>query len=745
MVEPKINVDLQWFDLKADPAKLEKAAEKWRGMGTKGDTVGDNLHKAANKVLDATGQEWKGDTRDTFETHKTALITSMTGTKGKANDVGGALDGLATLLRNRQGDLDSLKSKLRGRVANVISGNQITFSPANPKETKGVKDAVEAARGIRDGLDTQLGTHTSALTKAVGEWEAVSTKWKKYAADNAPAPFKLPPEADNGSQTIKLPDGTVIVNTGTGDEETDVRTDGDGNVIVTVDGKEYKYPPGTPIAIRGGEGDDNVSIKTGVDTDITVLGGEGKDQITDNDLPGQEASTGPRTVIGGDGSDSIVVNGENKNVSAGAGDDEVIAIGDDNNVSTGDGKDDVRTTGGYVSTGRADDFVRAGNHNDNPFLKDADVHDVTIFGGEGNEEIQGSTSETGDKISGGSGEDEIYGHEGGDLISGDADQDYIDGQDGNDNISGGEDTDTIYGLDGDDTIAGGSGEDYLEGAEGNDAVNGGTGDDVVSGGRGDDTLHGDDGTDVLYAGDGKDSVDGGEGDDKAFVQDEDRVATDKVASNGYAVSDTDTVKKVDIVDSNFVKVDGSDEFEDRVRADLNMLAGSENGSKMLTNLSDNVSKSHNDIWPGERELVINEFDEDNGTAHPGLDGFAGSDVNININPEYDSGNEKPPATVLYHELGHAYDYYNDTSDLGRHEDPNDPDYVREKKHFDLWGPEERVGAKNSERQAAGLPIDHDVDPNTPTRIDPDHPIEYTENGLRDEMNWGHRYHYGSPS
>ncbi|ADD39981.1 M91 family zinc metallopeptidase [Stackebrandtia nassauensis] len=741
MVEPKINVDSQWFDLKADPAKLEKAATHWRAMGKKGDDVSDDIHDAANVVLDGKGKEWKGDTRDSFETHKSDLVKSMATTKGKSDDVAGALDGLATLLRNRQGDLDTLKSKLQGRVANVINGNQITFSPKDAKETKGVMDAVAAARTIRDGLDTQMGTHKTALSTAATDWTAISDKWKKYAADNAPDTFKLPPEADNGPQSIKLPDGTVIVNTGTGDEKTKVHTDRDGNVIVTVDGKEFKYPPGTNIAVRGGEGDDDVTIDPSVKSDVTVLGGEGEDTVVDGGGPGSDPSTGSRTVLGGDGKDNIVVNGDNRNVSSGAGDDRVVALGDNNNVSTGDGKDDVRTTGGYSSTGRGDDFVRAGNHDD-PLYKDKPVHESTIFGGEGNEEIQGSTKD--DKISGGSGEDEIYGHEGNDLISGDGGQDYVDGQDGNDNISGGGDTDTIYGLDGDDTITGGSGKDYLEGAEGNDSVNGGTGEDVVSGGRGDDTLHGDDGNDVIYAGDGKDSVDGGEGNDKLLVQDGDNVASDKVASNGYSVNDTDTVKNVKIVDSSFIKVDGSDEFEDRMRADLNMLSGSENGTKMLANLEDKIDNSRDDYMPGERELVINEFDEDNGEALPGADGFFGHDVNLNINPEYDSGNEKPPSTVLYHELGHAYDYYNDTTDDGRHNDPKDPDYVYEKKYWDLAGPEERVGAKNSERQAAGLPIDHDGDPNTPTKIDPDHPIEYTENGLREEMNWGHRDQYGSP-
>jgi hypothetical protein len=49
-----------------------------------------------------------------------------------------------------------------------------------------------------------------------------------------------------------------------------------------------------------------------------------------------------------------------------------------------------------------------------------------------------------------------------------------------------------------------------------------------------------------------------------------------------------------------------------------------------------------------------------------------------------------------------------------------------------------------ERQAVGLPVDHDGDPSTPEQVDPDHPITYTENGLRREMGLPDRTTYGWP-
>ena len=43
------------------------------------------------------------------------------------------------------------------------------------------------------------------------------------------------------------------------------------------------------------------------------------------------------------------------------------------------------------------------------------------------------------------------------------------------------------------------------------------------------------------------------------------------------------------------------------------------------------------------------------------------------------------------------------------------------------------GDRNSELAATGLEIDHDGDPDTDPVIDPEHPEQATENGLRDEF------------
>jgi Ca2+-binding RTX toxin-like protein len=719
MAEPKINVDRRWWWLEADTGAIEKAATAWRDLGTDGEDAGDDLNTYAQKLYN---KDWAGDTRETYERHQKKLSRSLVATHKKAKRVATVLDNVASMLSTKQDNLITAESSITGAVSCTIGYDKITFAPKNAKQTKQVMDAITAAKSIRTEVDTALSAQNIDLTMALSDWETASLQWRSVADETAPSPFKLPPDV-GGTTVIQIPGGPVIVSTGTADEKTKVTTRPDGTVVVIVDGKEHTCPPGTPVVVRGGKGDDTIDIAPGTDTDVTVVGGAGKDTITAGDTVSGKAN-GHNTILGGAGNDEVLVNGDGNEVSTGAGDDEVRTFGNHNHISTGSGDDKVPAAGGnaYVSAGRGDDTINIG-HGD-PQFHDKKPSDGSnrIYGSDGDDYLNGGSGD--DVIDGGSGDDEVYAHGGEDQLFGGDGYDYIDGQAGNDYIDGGDGTDTIYGLDGDDDIHGGSDKDYLEGADGSDHIDGGTGDDVVSGGRGEDHLYGADGDDVIYGGDGKDDVYGGDGTDKTMVQTED------------GVIDGEDRHNVKIVDNSFMKVEGSQEFQDRIRADLDMLSGSENGSKMLTNLGDRVSDTHHDWKPGEREIVIHEYDEDNGSANPGSVPILGSDVSIHINPEYDSGDDKPPSTVLYHELAHGYDYLNDSQDGGRHNDPNDPDFVEEDG--------KREGAKNGERQAAGLPIDHDHDKKTPTRIDPDHPYEYTENGLREEMGWGHRDHYGTP-
>ncbi|MGA2498982.1 MAG: calcium-binding protein [Tepidisphaeraceae bacterium] len=89
------------------------------------------------------------------------------------------------------------------------------------------------------------------------------------------------------------------------------------------------------------------------------------------------------------------------------------------------------------------------------------------------------------------------------------------GGDGNDNIDGRNSPVPLFarGEAGDDTIRGSSRNDTLIGGDGNDLILGGSGDDILVGLRGSDTLRGGDGNDSLFGGEGSDRLDGGPGGD----------------------------------------------------------------------------------------------------------------------------------------------------------------------------------------------------------------------------------------
>ncbi len=86
----------------------------------------------------------------------------------------------------------------------------------------------------------------------------------------------------------------------------------------------------------------------------------------------------------------------------------------------------------------------------------------------------------------------------------------------NGTITGGNGDDKIYGNNADDFLFGGSGQDKLWGGENNDVLHGDGGTDRLYGGNGADTLYGDDGRDLLYGSTGDDILIGGAGRDYLY-------------------------------------------------------------------------------------------------------------------------------------------------------------------------------------------------------------------------------------
>ena len=100
--------------------------------------------------------------------------------------------------------------------------------------------------------------------------------------------------------------------------------------------------------------------------------------------------------------------------------------------------------------------------------------------------------------------------------------------------------DVMSGGDGNDTMFGMSGNDKMDGGAGNDRMWGNSGDDVLQGGAGNDDLRGGSGNDVLHDGDGNDTVRGDSGNDRIFAGEGDDAY---VGGSGFDTVDFSNARK----------------------------------------------------------------------------------------------------------------------------------------------------------------------------------------------------------
>jgi Ca2+-binding RTX toxin-like protein len=150
----------------------------------------------------------------------------------------------------------------------------------------------------------------------------------------------------------------------------------------------------------------------------------------------------------GDATDTIVVYGTSGN--------DVIAPGQNGIALNSDGDVDVTVNPGAfqleIRTFGGDDFVNgrgqggAGLHFLGP---------LTIYGGEGNDELVGSTEA-----------DKLYGEGGNDTVNAQASNDLLDGGPGDDFLTASEGNDTLLGGPGADNMSGGFGDDFIDADDG---------------------------------------------------------------------------------------------------------------------------------------------------------------------------------------------------------------------------------------------------------------------------------------
>ena len=372
-------------------------------------------------------------------------------------------------------------------------------------------------------------------------------------------------------------------NTTDGDEHFTVTQDGD-TIIVEAFDVTQTYTGVNHIVAYGGSGDDTLIFKD-VRVSAEIDGGFGNDLI---DWSGSEGNvtirggSGSDTLLGGKGNDLLmgeqgadfIFGGSGDNTLDGGSGNDLISGGDGNNVIFGGEGDD--TIGGganhdYIDGGDGDDRIWGDSTFDlNGVRTPGNLETAgadTISGGPGNDLIFGEGGD--DLIGGGSGNDTIEGNEGDDEIWGDSEfkpngdriaplrgqegNDIINGNEGNDRIFGEGGNDSLRGDSGDDTLDGGFGQDTLFGDEGNDSLDGGPGNDIIFGGAGDDRITGNSGQDIIFGdkglvaslGDDPDSID-----DDTFVGDADPNLLLGYIGDGDRTSKDIAITQIDATDGN---------------------------------------------------------------------------------------------------------------------------------------------------------------------------------------------------
>lgn len=253
----------------------------------------------------------------------------------------------------------------------------------------------------------------------------------------------------------------------------------------TTGGSEADWLYGGDAAERvvGGAGNDGLY---GMGGDDVIEGGEGNDFVNGGDgndvLDGQ---SGDDALIGGGGND-VYVWGKGSghdtiyNEDTGAGRRDVIRIRPNTSAAeirvervsgsialhidaTGDS---LLINGALENDGNNANIIDEVRFADGTVWTAAQLRDMTLAGGEGNDQIYGYGSN--DTLDGGAGDDWMQAGAGGDTLLGGAGNDTMYGEDGNDVLRGQEDGDYLRGNAGNDMLDGGAGNDSLLGDAGND-------------------------------------------------------------------------------------------------------------------------------------------------------------------------------------------------------------------------------------------------------------------------------------
>jgi hypothetical protein len=415
------------WDLGARPDQLTVAVRSWRSLSRAATVLAQRL-RAATDPLTAS---WHGAGTDAYYAHRASVLDL-------ADTVSTVADAIATTLEAAVGELTSGQAHLDDawlRLTRAVPGLAGHGSPldvlalafVDGPAGSAVRAATATAREIRDHVDARLSGYASELGRHRLRLEAPMWNVLAYVT-----PWLRPDELT--SPGAVLIDGYRIIVNGTGGNDIiEVRTDPDtGDLLMNVNGVAHRFPPGIDLVVRGGDGNDRITL----DTSARVVASPGQPTYL------QTYPVADVTVLAGFGDDTVL---------GGDGDDALYGL-DGNDILQGRGGND------YLSGGSDRDY---------------------LDGGVGN-----------DELAGGIGDDVLYGLDGSDRLWGGGGNDYLDGGAGDDLVAGGSGDDALFGGRGNDTVLGGGGDDRMYGGEGTDRLAGGPGVDNRAYAQPDDQVTG---------------------------------------------------------------------------------------------------------------------------------------------------------------------------------------------------------------------------------------------------------------
>ena len=300
---------------------------------------------------------------------------------------------------------------------------------------------------MNDDIDTEKRIYDSELTVTITFTDTYYLSAGSYTSN---------PNLDNSGAYA------LTVNEAVGDAAIGIRGTDSGDSLVGTNSAEKIYGLAGNDTLSGRGGNDELDGGSGNDT---LNGGAGADKL-----------------VGGSGTDTASWAGSNAGVTARLHSPEPRGGHAQGDTFGGTTTFSYRDKGNKVTVTLPDiENLTGSDHND-------------VLAGD----------QRANRLSGGAGDDILYGGPGGDTTN----KDTMYGDAGNDKVYGGRGDDSLYGGSGNDRLYGGPDDDNLYGGSGSDRLAGGDDDDVLDGGTGDDILEGGPGADIFRfsRGDGDDDI-----------------------------------------------------------------------------------------------------------------------------------------------------------------------------------------------------------------------------------------------